>query len=78
MALRGVWACSLAGDAECHAAGQLSAGKELELELIQSHMAQKPVLKGEVGCACGTVHTRALLFVVLIWRAPGAFWGEWR
>jgi len=24
---------------------------ELELELIQSHMAQKPVLRGEVGCA---------------------------
>ena len=25
---------------------------KLELELIQSHMAQKPVLRGEVGCAC--------------------------
>ena len=25
---------------------------ELELELIQSHMAQKPVLRGEVRCAC--------------------------
>jgi len=25
---------------------------ELELELIQPHMAQKPVLRGEVGCAC--------------------------
>ena len=25
---------------------------ELELELIQSHMAQKPVLRGKVGCAC--------------------------
>ena len=25
---------------------------ELELELIQSHKAQKPVLRGEVGCAC--------------------------
>jgi len=24
----------------------------LELELIQSHIAQKPVLRGEVGCAC--------------------------
>jgi len=23
----------------------------IELELIQSHMAQKPVLRGEVGCA---------------------------
>ena len=23
-----------------------------ELGLIQSHMAQKPVLRGEVGCAC--------------------------
>ena len=27
-------------------------GCELELELIQPHMAQKPVLRGEVGCAC--------------------------
>jgi len=25
---------------------------ELELELIHPHMAQKPVLRGEVGCAC--------------------------
>jgi len=25
---------------------------QLELELIQSHMAQKPVLRDEVGCAC--------------------------
>ena len=25
---------------------------ELEFELIQPHMAQKPVLRGEVGCAC--------------------------
>ena len=25
---------------------------ELELELVQPHMAQKPVLRGEVGCAC--------------------------
>ena len=24
-------------------------GTELELELIQSHMAQKPMLRGEVG-----------------------------
>ena len=24
---------------------------ELELELIQAHMAQKPMLRGEVGCA---------------------------
>ena len=24
----------------------------IELELMQSHMAQKPVLRGEVGCAC--------------------------
>ena len=23
-----------------------------ELELVQPHMAQKPVLRGEVGCAC--------------------------
>ena len=28
------------------------AHAELELELIQPHMAQKPVLRGEVGCAC--------------------------
>ena len=26
--------------------------RELELKLIQPHMAQKPVLRGEVGCAC--------------------------
>ena len=26
--------------------------EELELELIQPHMAQKSVLRGEVGCAC--------------------------
>ena len=26
--------------------------EELELEPIQPHMAQKPVLRGEVGCAC--------------------------
>ena len=25
---------------------------DVELELMQSHMAQKPVLRGEVGCAC--------------------------
>ena len=25
---------------------------ELELEPIQPHMAQKPMLRGEVGCAC--------------------------
>ena len=30
----------------------LSAVAKLELELIQSHLAQKPVLRGEVGCAC--------------------------
>jgi len=29
-----------------------SAYFELELELMQPHMAQKPVLRGEVGCAC--------------------------
>ena len=33
------------------AAGLLSV-TELELELVQLHMAQKPVLRGEVGCAC--------------------------
>ena len=32
----------------CHPA----RGPELELELIQSHVAQKPVLRDEVGCAC--------------------------
>jgi len=29
-----------------------SLARELELELIQPHMAQKPVLRGEVGCVC--------------------------
>ena len=37
---------------------------ELELELIQSHMAQKQVLRGEVGFACVarvvSVHVDAL------------------
>jgi len=30
---------------------ELIQGK-VELELIQPHMAQKPVLRSEVGCAC--------------------------
>ena len=34
--------------------GALSSSMELELELIQPHMAQKPVLRGEVGYACVT------------------------
>ena len=29
--------------------GPVLASSELELELIQSHMAQKPMLRGEVG-----------------------------
>jgi len=29
----------------------ITKSTELELELIQSHMAQKPMLRGEVGCA---------------------------
>ena len=33
-------------------AGRFFSAHELELELIQPHMAQKPVLRGEVGCAC--------------------------
>ena len=33
-----------------------------ELELIQFHMAQKPVLRGEVGCAC--VAQKAYIFEV--------------
>jgi len=32
--------------------GALFFVHQLELELIQSHMAQKPVLRDEVGCAC--------------------------
>ena len=39
-----------------HKAGQMTSQStplgELELELIQPHMAQKPVLRREVGCAC--------------------------
>ena len=32
---------------------KISAGYyKTKLELIQSHVAQKPVLRGEVGCAC--------------------------
>jgi len=33
-------------------AGPAAPTTKTELELIQSHMAQKPVLRGEVGCAC--------------------------
>ena len=33
-------------------AGEHHNKEGLELELIQSHMAQKQVLRGEVGCAC--------------------------
>ena len=29
---------------------QMTRKPKLDLELIQSHMAQKPVLRGEVGC----------------------------
>jgi len=37
----------------CHAPGDAKEGLvELEPELIQPHMAQKSVLRGEVGCAC--------------------------
>jgi len=35
-----------------HSAPNGPVPRELELELIQFHMAQKPVLRGEVGCAC--------------------------
>ena len=35
---------------------------ELELELIQPHIAQKPVLRGEVGCACVALRTPAAVF----------------
>ena len=38
---------------ECNSPSPLSSSSTLfELELVQSHMAQKPVLRGEVGCAC--------------------------
>jgi len=35
-----------------HEPSELTRHNELELELIQPHMAQEPVLRGEVGCAC--------------------------
>ena len=35
-----------------HRGPSTSTTQELELELIQSHMAQKPVLRGEMGRAC--------------------------
>ena len=43
-----------AGKSSAKVSGELAGTvrRELELELIQSHMAQKPVLRGEVGCAC--------------------------
>ena len=34
--------------------------QELELELVQSHMAQKPVLRGEAGCACVAREVRSV------------------
>ena len=40
---------------------------ELELELIQPHMAQKPVLRGEVGCACVVAGGDR---VKDLWRSP--------
>ena len=36
----------------CRSFARLLAGVELELLVVQSHMAQKPVPRGEVGCAC--------------------------
>jgi len=44
--------CALSWGFLCTNLKHLSPQSELELELIQSHMAQKPVLRGEVGCAC--------------------------
>jgi len=41
-----------AGGTAKNGPGTTAAKAELELELIQPHMAQKPVLRGEVGCAC--------------------------
>ena len=35
-----------------HCARFALISRAIELELIQSHMAQKPVLRGEAGCAC--------------------------
>ena len=40
-----------AGSFSEEADAQQPEDRELELELIQPHMAQKPVLRGEVGCA---------------------------
>jgi len=65
--------------------GSRSHSALCELELVQSHMAQKPVLRGEVGCACvarevsvergGTVHSTSCLtpFIVLAFLASGAW-----
>ena len=38
--------------AEVWASAGVTSDLIIELELIQSIMAQKPVLRGEVGCAC--------------------------
>ena len=49
------YAAGASGNRRCHTGGRVGlvdSARELELELIQSHMAQKPVLRGEVGCAC--------------------------
>ena len=44
-----------------HREPQISRTAYSELELIQSHMAQKPVLRGEVGCACVAREVSSLL-----------------
>ena len=53
--------CGFLGDLSCGTPRTLRLGerglavigrRELELELIQPHMAQKQVLRGEVECAC--------------------------
>ena len=53
--------------------------RKLELELIQSHMAQKPVLRGEVGCSCVarevSVECATDLPTPQVLRA---LWGAWR
>ena len=49
----------------------------LELELIQPHMAQKPMLRGEVQCETWAMNTaREALGVTQRWRgAPACFCG---
>jgi hypothetical protein len=49
---------------------RLLSQAELELELIQSHMAQKPMLRGEVGARALRVRSDVRGHAHRLWRPP--------